>query len=158
MKKRMIVFYLILGFLICIFDRFAKSYVLSNCTSKCVVNRFLSFEVIFNRGISWGVFHSASDIVFILVTITITLITIFLAGYAYVRFQHGLTVFGEVLVFTGSFSNLIDRVVYSGVIDFIVLSYNGWSWPVFNIADSVIVFGIGIMVIQGVLESRAQKI
>ena len=157
MKKRMIVPYLILGFLICIFDRFSKYYVLSNCTSRCVINRFLSFEVIFNRGISWGLFHSASDIVFILVTITIALITVFLAGYAYVRFQYGLTVFGEVLVFAGSFSNLIDRAVYNGVLDFIVLSYNGLYWPVFNIADSVIVFGIGIMIIQGVLEFYAQK-
>jgi signal peptidase II len=68
--------------------------------------------------------------------------------YAYHQYLCGNSIIGEVCVVTGSLSNLIDRVVYHGVIDFIILSYNDFSWPVFNIADTIIVLGVGIMIFQ----------
>jgi signal peptidase II len=50
------------------------------------------------------------------------------------------------LVLGGAVGNLIDRLAYGHVIDFIQLYYERWSWPVFNIADTAITLGvIGIL-------------
>lgn len=48
----------------------------------------------------------------------------------------------EILVFAGAISNLVDRVLYGAVLDFIELYVGRWSWPVFNVADSLIVCGV----------------
>jgi signal peptidase II len=114
----------------------------------CTVNSFLSFEVVFNRGISWGMFHSQSDILFYFVSLIIVATTAFLCWYAYHNAQRGQSIFAEVCIIAGSCCNLIDRFFYGGVIDFIILSYGNLSWPVFNIADAVIVFGVGLFLLR----------
>jgi len=141
--------YLFLGALIFILDRISKMAALAWCAdSTHIVNQFLSFEVVFNRGISWGMFHSASNSVFVFVSLIIAVITAGLCWHAYQQYLCGNSIFAEVCIIAGSVSNLIDRVVYSGVIDFIILSYGNLSWPVFNIADAVIVFGVGMLFFQ----------
>ncbi len=148
MSRRSLISYILASGFIFFLDRITKYYALATCMRSCEINRFLSFEVVFNRGISWGLLHSPSDTIFLLVTLAIAAVTFFLAFYAYSRWANGLLIVGETLVITGSVSNLIDRALYQGVIDFILFSYNDWSWPVFNIADAAIVIGIGIMIIQ----------
>ncbi len=46
------------------------------------------------------------------------------------------------LVLGGAVGNLIDRLAYGHVIDFIQLYYRNWSWPVFNVADIAITLGV----------------
>ncbi len=53
------------------------------------------------------------------------------------------------LVLGGAIGNLIDRVVYGYVIDFLDVYYQGWHWPAFNIADSAICIGVGLMLLDG---------
>ncbi len=135
-----------------VLDRLTKYYVVNTYPQRWVINQFISIQPTLNRGISWGILHSTSNWVFVIVSFLIVLITIVLVFYTYFRWQQGFWIGGECLVLAGSFSNIIDRVIYQGVIDFIVLSINTWSWPVFNIADVVIVVGIGIMIIQELKE------
>jgi signal peptidase II len=141
--------YLALATLIFIIDRLTKMAALAWCTeSTHTVNSFLSFEVVFNRGISWGMFHGTSDTIFLFVSFIIAMVTAALCWYAYYNYVCGNAITGEVCIVAGSLCNLIDRAAYSGVIDFIILSYGNVSWPVFNIADAMIVFGVGMLVFQ----------
>jgi len=130
-------------------DRFTKHYVLYMCPWRCVINQFISIQPLFNRGISWGMLHTASNWVFIIISCVIAIITSMLAVYTYLRWRQGVSIGGECLVLAGSLSNIVDRIIYKGVVDFILLSFNEWSWPIFNIADMAIVIGVGIMIIQG---------
>jgi len=52
------------------------------------------------------------------------------------------------LILGGAVGNLIDRIAYSYVIDFIDVYYQSWHWPVFNIADSAISIGVVMMLID----------
>jgi len=141
--------YLALAFSIFIIDRVTKLAALAWCGEFVrTINSFLSFEVVFNRGISWGMFHSSTDIVFGLVSLIIAAVTVALCWYAYHNYLRGNAVIGETCIIAGSLCNLIDRVIYNGVIDFIILSYGNLSWPVFNVADAAIVIGVGILVFQ----------
>jgi len=135
-----------------IIDRLTKSYALAHWHERYEVNSLLSFELIMNRGISWSMLSSHDATFFTVVSCIVAAITIALAWYAWQRYEHGYTVVGEVLVLAGAISNLLDRYVYGGVIDFIVLSYHTWTWPVFNVADMCIVGGVGIMLLMSLCE------
>lgn len=55
---------------------------------------------------------------------------------------------GLALILGGAVGNLIDRSLYGYVIDFIDVYYRSWHWPAFNIADSAIVLGAGLLILD----------
>jgi len=58
------------------------------------------------------------------------------------------------LILGGAAGNLIDRVLYGHVIDFIDLYYRDWHFPTFNIADSAITLGAGLLLLDAFLGRR----
>jgi len=149
MKKYSSLFwYVALFMLVLLTDRATKFFALTQNFRHYNITSFLRFNLLFNRGMSWGMFGSSSSIIFFVVSAFVTLITVLIAFYAYKRFQAGHTIFGEVIAIAGSVSNIIDRVLYGGVVDFIEVHIGSWSWPVFNIADVCIFVGIGIVFVD----------
>jgi len=59
------------------------------------------------------------------------------------------------LILGGAAGNLVDRVLYGHVIDFIDLYYGAWHWPTFNIADSAITLGAALLILDALLGRRA---
>ncbi len=65
---------------------------------------------------------------------------------------------GLVLVLGGAIGNLIDRLQQGYVVDFVLLYYDRWSFPAFNVADSAITVGVTLMLFDGFfLESRRRR-
>ena len=66
------------------------------------------------------------------------------------RLQKHETLMAVALAFVlgGAIGNLIDRVAYGYVIDFLDVYYQDWHWPAFNIADSAICIGVGLMLLE----------
>jgi len=58
------------------------------------------------------------------------------------------------LILGGAVGNVIDRINFGYVIDFVDLYYGQWHWPAFNVADSAITVGATILVIDGLLGLR----
>jgi signal peptidase II len=52
------------------------------------------------------------------------------------------------LILGGAIGNLIDRLAYGYVIDFLDVYYGTYHWPAFNIADSAITIGVALMLIE----------
>jgi signal peptidase II len=52
------------------------------------------------------------------------------------------------LILGGAVGNLIDRLLYGYVIDFLDVYYQNWHWPAFNIADSAITVGVVLMIAE----------
>lgn len=97
-----------------------------------------------NSGIIFG-FLKGYNLIFIF----INLLVVLLLGYFifFRKTNNGLNRgfrFGFSLVLAGAIGNLIDRIIYSNVIDFIDLKY----WYVFNLADAFIVVGVGLILIE----------
>ena len=61
------------------------------------------------------------------------------------------------LILGGAIGNLIDRLAYGYVIDFLDLYYHSWHWPAFNIADSGITIGVGLMLIDSFFSKIEEK-
>ena len=64
---------------------------------------------------------------------------------------------GLSLILGGAFGNLYDRVIHGTVTDFLELYYNGFSWPAFNVADSAITIGAGLVLLDMLLTRRAPQ-
>jgi len=122
-------------------DRLTKiffSHTLSLGESFVVIRNILHMTLVHNTGIAFGMFKN-HGIVFIIIPV----IMIGLLIYNFYHYKHNneklsrLYVVAVSLILAGAIGNLIDRILYGYVIDFIDLRI----WPVFNIADSAITVG-----------------
>lgn len=129
-----------------VFDRITK-YAALHVTDEYRLSAFLSCHPVLNRGIVCGVFNSLQTTSFILTSLLVFFIYGLLAWYTFFQWKQNRSIFAEILILAGGLSNIIDRFVYKGVVDFIVLGYKDWFWPVFNFADACIVCGVLLMVL-----------
>ena len=137
-------FYAFIATFIIALDQIIK-YQIMNYLPHYKVDQFLSIDLVFNRGISWGLLHSESATVFAFVNSAILFVIGSLFVHAIIRMRKQHSIVGEVMVFAGAISNYIDRYCFQGVVDFISLSYQDYYFPVFNVADMFIVSGVALM-------------
>ncbi|MGG3282794.1 signal peptidase II [Paenibacillus solani] len=62
------------------------------------------------------------------------------------------------LVLGGAVGNFIDRLVTGEVVDFLKFNFGSYTFPIFNIADSCIVVGVGLIILDTLLEGRREKL
>lgn len=97
-----------------------------------------------NSGIAFGMFRG-SNLIFVFIDIVFVLILGYLLFKSERRYLLGLN-----LILCGAIGNLIDRIFYSGVVDFIDLKY----WYVFNLADVFIVIGVGLILLDYFIKNK----
>jgi signal peptidase II len=119
----------------------------------------VNFSLIWNRGISWGMLHSSSPIIFILLSCFIGLIILALAYYTFYWqfYRYEMFILWEIFVLAGAISNIVDRIVYGAVVDFIQLYIKDWYWPTFNVADMFVVIGIIGMFLKSLVSCHDRK-
>ena len=61
------------------------------------------------------------------------------------------------LIMSGAIGNLIDRLLYGYVIDFLDFYIAYWHWPAFNVADIAIVCGAGLLILESFLKEKSQS-
>jgi signal peptidase II len=109
---------------------------------------FLHLVSVRNTGAAFGMFRNFGGIFFIgisAVAIIFVIWLIFTSKYNY---------FGLSLVLGGAIGNLIDRVRYGKVVDFIDFSVGSFHWPAFNVADSSLTVGIIIIFLILLLKKK----
>lgn len=139
--------YGIIALAIILLDRITKSWALTLVQEK-IINPFLSFGLTFNRGINWGIFNSSNGTTFIIINVIIAAVILGMLIYTFACWKQNLPILGQMFIIAGALSNYYDRIMYGGVIDFIVLSAGDLSWPAFNIADAAILLGVGLLVYE----------
>ncbi len=103
-----------------------------------------------NEGAAWGLFQDLSERVRNVFFTVISLAAVaFIVGY-YRKLEPAQR-YGQValaLLLAGAVGNFIDRLARGYVIDFIDWYARGWHWPTFNVADSCIVLGVAMLLLQ----------
>jgi signal peptidase II len=122
-----------------------------------VLAPFLEFIVVWNRGISYGLFQQESDLGrWILILLSLAA-SIWLTLWLW-RTQQRFLAASLGLIVGGAVGNAIDRVAYGAVFDFVHIHVGTFSWYVFNVADAGIVAGvIGLLYDSLVLEGRRTR-
>lgn len=119
-----------------------------------VIEDFLYITSHRNRGAAWGILEGQMWFFYV-----ITVIVIIGIIYYIQKAAKGKMLFGVSLGFMlgGAIGNFIDRVFRNEVVDFVNTYIFGYDFPVFNIADSALVIGVAMLMIQMLLEERALK-
>ena len=105
------------------------------------ITGFLAIVLVWNRGMSFGMLNTGDPLVpWILGAIAIAVAVGLVWWLA--RARHGLVILGLGLVLGGAVGNLVDRVLYGAVVDFVLLHAGDWRFPAFNVADSAITLGV----------------
>lgn len=110
-----------------------------------------------NRGVAFGIFNdSTSEWRTVLLIVASLAAVVLVTGMLWNA--HKLdrwSVWGFSLVLGGAAGNLIDRIVFGHVTDFLLLYVGSFQWPTFNVADSAICVGAGLLLLE-VLRSKRQ--
>ena len=135
-------------FFIFLIDRISKILIIKKSdelgNSEIYSSKFMNFELIWNKGIAFGLFSFDQKIYYNLITSLIVFITLIILWLS--SKSKGLEKFSYLVIIGGSLGNLFDRLYYSSVIDFIDVSYNNFHWFIFNVADIFISLGVLILI------------
>ena len=139
--------------LVVVLDQASKAMVRRALTlheSINIVPGLLDFTHVRNSGAAFG-FLNAVDFPF-KTTVIAVVATVALVGVALytARLAHDQLIarFGLALIIGGAGGNLIDRLIAGSVVDFVDVYWHSWHFWAFNVADSAISIGLGVMILD----------
>ena len=118
-----------------------------------VVIPFFNLVLVWNRGVSFGMLSGAGHAAPWLLVGLALVIAAFLVAWLW-REQRVLPQTALWLVLAGAIGNIIDRLRFGAVVDFLDFHLAGYHWPAFNVADSAIVIGAGLLLIDSLFLRR----
>ena len=135
--------------LIFFLDRISKFYLLELETSGTEVDfyvfSFLNLYLVWNTGIAFGLVSLEANNYYHVLTGLILVINLILIYF--LSKEKGINAYLLALIIGGSLGNLVDRIYYFAVPDFIDIHVGNFHWFIFNIADIFITIGIiGLMI------------
>jgi signal peptidase II len=147
--------------IVIVLDQISKHAIVRNLTEfdEIVLLPVLSIVRLHNEGAAFSILSDASGWqrwFFTLLGIAVSIGIFVWLRRLPARGQHVLAA-GLAFVLGGALGNVIDRVMWGHVIDFIRVHYGGWSFPAFNVADSAITVGAALIILDNVLEWRREK-
>lgn len=137
------------AFLIIAADQLTKAVVMGRIeTGHVTVAPFFNLVLVWNKGISFGLFNAHSDFgPYLLIALSLV-ISVFFAVWL-LRADNRPLYISISIIIGGAIGNVIDRLRFGAVVDFLDFHAFGWHWPAFNIADSAICVGIAFIVLDG---------
>jgi signal peptidase II len=117
------------------------------------ITSFFNVVLIYNRGMSFGLFNGAGGLnalLFSLVAAAIVTVLIYWLS----RVESPLLAVAIGLIIGGAIGNVVDRIRLGAVVDFLDFHAGSWHWPAFNVADSAICIGVAVMLLDGLLLRR----
>ena len=142
MNKRIV----IISIIVLLLDQITKLVVQMANTSVNIISNVLYFIFSKNTGASWSILEG--KVTLLIVISIVMLVIVYSLMFSYPSNRYNDTSFG--LLFGGILGNLIDRIFYGYVRDFIGINIFGYHFPIFNIADMSIVIGVILLVIATV--------
>jgi len=121
-----------------------------------IIPGFFNLTYVRNRGAAFGILSTVPGIWRSLFFISVTIIAIVMIAVLIRKTHERLLVAAFSLIAGGAAGNLIDRVRSGEVVDFIQWYVKSYYWPSFNVADSAITVGVGLLVIDMLLGSGAK--
>ncbi|OSB09493.1 signal peptidase II [Clostridium botulinum] len=136
---------LILGIFL---DRISKIWALNTLASGkdiVVIKNLFTFSYLENRGAAFGIFQNRLIFLSLITAIVILGVVYFIVKY---KPTSKLLKICLSLIISGAIGNLIDRIYYKFVVDFIMLHYKDvYYFPTFNVADMLVVIGTVLLAI-----------
>jgi len=146
-------FHLLIALSVVVLDRVAKWVVARNIAlhdSIPIIPDFFRITHVENRGAAFGLFADSPSEWKIAMLVLFSIVALIIVSALLWRNSHVMnsTGIGLALILGGAIGNLWDRVLSGRVVDFLLFYVGQYQWPAFNVADSAIVIGAGLLVIE----------
>lgn len=146
---------LILGCIVC--DLFSKLQIITHLEMGEVreVTSFFNIVLVVNKGIGFSLFNSIQNgnILLLVINSFITLVLFFW----FLKEKELLSRLALTLIVGGAAGNLLDRISYGGVVDFLDFHLGSKHWPAFNLADSFVCIGAFLLILSLIKSKGASK-
>lgn len=140
-----------------VLDQASKTWILESVMQPprvIEITPFFNIVLTWNRGVSFGMFNNHSAYGPYLLTGLAIVIIIALSVWLW-RATTRTSVLALGLIIGGAIGNVVDRVLYGAVVDFLDVHAFGYHWPAFNVADSAVCVGAAMLVLES-LFTRAE--
>ncbi|MFD1038061.1 signal peptidase II [Virgibacillus byunsanensis] len=149
--------YYIIALIIIVIDQLTKWAIIKTMDlgeQITVIDNFFYITSHRNSGAAWGILEGQMIFFYIITTVVIIGIVYYMQRYAK---DSRLLVISLSLVLGGAIGNFIDRLFRKEVVDFFDFIIIRYDFPIFNVADSALVVGVGLIIIATILDEKKQK-
>jgi len=155
-------FHFLIALFVLLLDRATKWVIARNVAlhgSIQVIPSFFRITHVENRGAAFGLFADSPSQWKIAVLVLFSVIALAIVLTLLWRNSHTMstTGVGLSLILGGALGNLWDRLLSGKVVDFLLFYIGQYQWPAFNVADSAIVIGAGLLVFEILFTKSPQE-
>ena len=150
-------FYYLIAIFVILLDQITKWLIVNNMylgESITIIDKVLYITSHRNRGAAWGILQGRMWFFYVITIAVIIAIMYYLHKEAKGKWLLGVSL---AFMLGGAVGNFIDRVLRKEVVDFIHTYIFSYNFPVFNIADSALVIGVILLMIQMLRDERETK-
>jgi len=122
-----------------------------------IIRNFFDIVHARNQGAAFGVLRDSSIRLPFLIGVSLLAAVVIVFVFRKLRPDQKLSAWGLSLVLSGAVGNLIDRIRFGEVVDFLSVHWHEHYWPAFNVADSAICIGVGLLALDMILEEKRKK-
>jgi signal peptidase II len=148
-----------LAAVVVVLDQLTKWWILDHVMQPprvIEVTPFFNLVMTWNRGVSFGLFNNDSPYnALVLSGVALAIAALLVVWLA--RAAQPLMVWGLGLIIGGAIGNMIDRLRFGAVADFLDVHAGGWHWPAFNVADAAITIGVAVLIADSLFGSASAR-
>jgi signal peptidase II len=124
-----------------------------------IIPGFLNLVHVTNTGAAFGFLAGSKSLLrqVFFVAVALAALGVIVYAYGHLKKQGRIFVYALGLIAGGALGNLIDRLRFGSVIDFLDFFYGSYHWPAFNAADSAISIGVGLFLLGTLLQHAKEK-
>jgi signal peptidase II len=146
-----------------ILDQYTKMWVNTHIPKHhfiMVIDNFFALTHIRNPGVAFGLGAdwSSEYKTYLFIGFSIIAVIAILIFFHQTPQENKIVRIGLILIFSGAIGNMIDRILYQEVVDFLDFFVGSYHWPAFNVADSCITVGVLLMFIDLVQAGKASQV
>ncbi|MGB4101993.1 MAG: signal peptidase II [Alphaproteobacteria bacterium] len=153
LDRKLVAYALVYALCVLVADQYTKWMILNvimQPPQSVPVMPMLSFDLQWNRGVTFGMLYNHNEYMPYLFALLALAIIGWLLAWLW-RTQNKMVGLGIGIIIGGAIGNVIDRLRFGAVVDFIHVSFYPW---VFNVADGAVVIGVGLLLLDSFLERR----
>ncbi|MDP5039579.1 MAG: signal peptidase II [Paraglaciecola sp.] len=151
--------FLWLSLLVFVLDQYTKGLIVEHIElyQAIQITSFFNLTHVYNYGAAFSFLHDAGGWQrWFFTAIALGVVALMMWWLKQLSRSHILLPLAFCLIIGGALGNAYDRLVLGHVVDFLVVYYQEWVWPAFNVADSAICVGAALMIVD-MVKNKEQK-
>ncbi len=136
-------------------DQLSKYLLMNNLSDGEIIplGSYFSLVKVWNTGVSFSMFNNHGSIGCVLLCTLSLVICAFLLYWMH-KENDRLKIIGLGMIIGGALGNVLDRIRFGAVLDFLDFHYTTYHWPAFNLADTFICIGACLLIVLEIFKER----